>query len=238
MELTTGLACREMVFRWPEKGDHGVSILDGVNANFKPGTVTLVTGETGSGKSTLLNLLAGLLRPTSGEVWADGDPVSRWPAMHRNRWRRKVGIVFQHLALVPDLSVAENLLLRLLPLKMPGSRMQRNIVRQLAGVDLSTLFAAPVRELSGGQRQRVAVARALAGRPAFVLADEPTAFQDDGHAALIADRLTTAAKKGAVVVICSHDPRLRKMSAVDLHCHLKASSLTIRPRGCTSRREP
>jgi ABC-type lipoprotein export system ATPase subunit len=114
-------------------------VLESVAADFSPGTVSLVTGNTGSGKSTLLHLLAGLLRPTAGEVWADGLPVSRWPSRHRDPWRQQVGIVFQHLALIPDLTVAENLLLPMIPRKITWSRMQEEILRQLADADLSAL---------------------------------------------------------------------------------------------------
>jgi ABC-type lipoprotein export system ATPase subunit len=110
MELNPGLSCRRLDFRWSGRHAEEPLVLESVAADFSPGTVSLVTGETGSGKSTLLHLLAGLLRPTAGEVWADGLPVSRWPSRHRDPWRQQVGIVFQHLALIPDLSVAENLL--------------------------------------------------------------------------------------------------------------------------------
>jgi putative ABC transport system ATP-binding protein len=231
MELTAGLCCHELDFQWPGKGNKGEMVLRDIEARFLPGTITLVTGETGAGKSTMLHLLAGLLRPTAGEVRADGDPVSRWPAQHKNRWRQQVGIVFQHLALIPDLSVAENLLLRLLPCRISDDRMKRSIVRQLAEADLSDAAASPARELSGGQRQRLAIARALIGHPRFVLMDEPTAFQDDDHTSRVGRQLEAAAKEGAVVVVCSHDPRLRKLDSIDRQYHLAASSLTLRYEG-------
>ena len=231
MELTDGLTCHGLDFQWPEKGETEGTVLRGIEAQFHPGSITLVTGETGAGKSTLLHILAGLLRPTAGEVRADGDPVSRWAVHHRNRWRQQVGIVFQHLALIPDLSVADNLLLRLLPRKMSAIRMKRDIVRQLAEVDLSDAAASPARELSGGQRQRLAIARALVGRPRFVLMDEPTAFQDDDHASLVVSKLKAAAKEGAVAVVCSHDSRLRTSDSIDVHYHLAGASLTLREKG-------
>lgn len=226
MEMKSGLICRDLDFRWPAKRPGGAMVLQAIQAQFQPGSITLVTGETGSGKSTLLHLLAGLLRPTAGEIWADGQPVSRWPAHHRTPWRQQVGIVFQHLALLPDLTAAENLLIPLIPKKMALSRIQRAISRQLAAVALSDLADAPVRELSGGQRQRLAIARALVGRPRFVLADEPTAFQDDGHATRISDHLNAMAREGSVVVICSHDPRVRGFDFIDRRYHLVSRSLT------------
>lgn len=231
MELKTGLGCRGLNFRWPGKHPDEPLVLESVEAVFSPGTVSLVTGDTGSGKSTLLHLLGGLLRPTAGEVWADGQPVSRWTSGHRDRWRQQVGIVFQHLALIPDLTVAENLLLPMIPRQIAWSRMQAEILRQLADADLSALSHAPASTLSGGQRQRLAIARALVASPRFILADEPTAFQDDRHAARIGGQLCAVAGEGAVVVICSHDPRLRSSNEVDRQFHLASGTLTENPAG-------
>jgi len=226
MELNAGLACRRLDFRWPAKRAVEPLVLESVEAVFPPGTVSLVTGDTGSGKSTLLHLLAGLLRPTAGEVWADGLPVSRWPSRHRDPWRKQVGIVFQHLALIPGLTVAENLLLPMIPRQIAWSRMQDEILRQLADAGLSALADSPTSVLSGGQRQRLAIARALVDRPRFILADEPTAFQDDRHAARIHAQLCRTAREGAVVVICSHDPRLRSSDEIDRRYHLTSATLT------------
>lgn len=232
MELSDGLACLEIDFCWPGEGDAACPMLKKVTAAFPTGSISLVAGETGVGKSTLLHLLAGLLRPTAGEVYADGRPVSRWPASHRDPWRQQVGIVFQHLALMPDLTAAENLLLPLLPRSIPWPRMQADIRRQLGESDLLELADTPARRLSGGQRQRLAVARALVGRPRFILADEPSAFQDDGHAEHLLNLLQDAADRGAVLVICSQDPRLRQSPMVDQHLHLASGHLTtVLPQG-------
>jgi putative ABC transport system ATP-binding protein len=224
MELTSGLVCHRLVFQWPGKGE--ARVLDAVDAVFAPGSISLVTGKTGAGKSTLLHLLAGLLRPTTGEVWADGRPVSRWPARHRDPWRRQVGIVFQHLALMPGLTVAENLLLPLIPRDLTWSTMQAEIGRQLAAAELAALAQNNVGTLSGGQRQRLAIARALVGHPRFILADEPTAFQDDGHTARIRSQFHSAARDGAVVLIASHDPRLKESAEVNQQFHLAGAQLT------------
>jgi len=225
MELTTGIWCKALNFNWPAEGAGQLPVLQAVNAAFPPGSVNLITGETGTGKSTLLHLLAGLLRPSAGEIWADGYPVSRWPASHRTRWRQQVGIVFQHLALLPDLSVAENLLLPLIPRNMPWRHRQNAISDQLASAELTKLATLPARTLSGGQRQRLAIARALVGRPRFILADEPTAFQDDRQTARITDQLVHAARQGAIVVICSHDPRLRNSDGIDQRLRIEGLSV-------------
>jgi putative ABC transport system ATP-binding protein len=229
MELTTGLACHRLDFKWPGKHTAAPFVLASVEARFLPGSINLVTGETGAGKSTLLHLLAGLLRPTAGEVWADGQPVSRWPARHRDPWRRQVGIVFQNLSIMPDLTVAENLLLPLIPRQRTWSRMQSDIRQQLVDADLSNLSESPANALSGGQRQRLALARALVAHPRYILADEPTAFQDDGHAERIHGQLCAAAQDGAVVIISSQDPRLRSSARIDQRFHLASAALTVDP---------
>ena len=133
--------------------------------------------------------------------------------------------MFQHLALIPTLSVAENLLLPLIPRHTPWPCMQAEVRRQLNDADLSGLAEAPAHTLSGGQRQRVAIARALVVRPRFLLADEPTAFQDDKQASRIGKQLESAARQGAIVVICSHDPRLRSSNRVDRRFHLASARL-------------
>ncbi|GAB6908417.1 Lipoprotein-releasing system ATP-binding protein LolD [Desulfosarcina cetonica] len=225
MALDAGLVCQAMDFGWPTETAGQASILKGLDVAFAPGTISLISGPTGAGKSTLLHLLAALLRPTAGTVWAGGQPVSRWPADHRDRWRRQVGIVFQHLALIPDLSVAENLMMPLLPRGLAWAGMQAAIRQQLEVSEMTDLATAPVGTLSGGQRQRVAIARALVTGPRFLLADEPTAFQDDRQAGRIADQLAHAARHGAVVVVCSHDPRLRQSSVVDHRFQLASGRL-------------
>lgn len=233
MALTTGLICHQLDFRWPGKQTDGTFVLKSVDAAFETGRMHLITGATGCGKSTLLHLLAGLLRPTAGEVCADGQPVSRWTTRHRDVWRRNAGIVFQQLGLMPDMSVMENLLLPLIPRGMGWPRMQSEVRRRLADLDLAALDRSPVTELSGGQRQRLAIARALVVRPRFVLADEPTAHQDDRHAALIGSQLVAQARSGAVVVVCSHDLRLRQSKVVDRVYQLSGGNLTetIKARG-------
>ena len=220
-----GLLCKALDFSWPAENAGQPPILQSVDATFPPGSVSLVTGQTGAGKSTLLNLLAGLLRPSAGEIWADGHPVSRWPAGHRTRWRQQVGIVFQHLALLPDLSVAENLLLPLIPRDMTWRHRQSAITDQLTLAELSEQATLPAKALSGGQRQRLAIARALVGRPRFILADEPTAFQDDRQTARITEQLAHAARQGPTVVVCSHDPRLRNADGLDQRLRIEGASL-------------
>ena len=201
----SGLACHQLGFARPGRKP----VLEMLQARFAPGQATLISAPTGTGKSTLLHLIGGLLRPTSGEVWADGQPVSRWPAPHRDRWRRQVGMVFQHLNLVPDLSVMENVLLPCIPTASSYTALIQRAGALLKQLDLPAAGRESLQTLSGGERQRGAIVRALITRPRFLLMDEPTSFQDDDGTASLLILLAEAAADDACVVVCSHDVRLR-----------------------------
>lgn len=180
-------------------------VLVEAEAAFPSGAVSLVTGENGAGKTTLLHLLAGLLRPERGEVYAGGQPVSRWTAAHRDQWRRKVGIVFQDLRLVDDLTAFENVMLPGIPRRMPVRVLRKNSEAALELLGISGLGERPTGELSGGERQRVALARAVAFRPDYLLADEVFSHQDDEGTERVADALRDLAAGGAAVVLSAHD---------------------------------
>jgi ABC-type lipoprotein export system ATPase subunit len=205
----TGLACRALTYQRSAAG----RVLDGIEVVFPGGRACLITGPTGAGKSTLLHLLAGLLGPTSGEVWADGQPVSRWSAPHRERWRRRVGIVFQHLHLLNDVTLLENILLPCVPRPEAWPAALGQARRLLDRLELGALEDVIPGRLSGGERQRAALARALIGQPRFLLLDEPSAFQDDGRIEGLLGLLGEVVGQGGCVVVCSHDPRL---AAADL----------------------
>lgn len=200
-----GLHCRQLSFVRPGQKP----VIEQVAAHFPPGEATLISGSTGSGKSTLLHLLAGLLRPTGGEVWADGEPVSRWPAPHRDRWRRKAGILFQHLNLLPDLSVAENVVLPCIPTASSYSELAKRARTLLDRLEIEASGDELVRTLSGGQQQRVAFVRSLMVAPRFLLLDEPTSFQDDSATQRMIEVIGETAGDEVCVVVCSHDVRLR-----------------------------
>jgi ABC-type lipoprotein export system ATPase subunit len=223
------LECHRLGFQWGTSGAGKSVILDDVTATFPEGAVSLITGDTGEGKSTLLHLMAGLLLPTSGAIFAHREPVSRWPTPHRDRWRRQVGMVFQHLALLPELTVGENLLLPLVPRHGAWRDLQASVRRALEDLSLVDLRHARVKQLSGGQRQRVAVARAVVSAPTYLLADEPTAFQDGAGADSVLDALRRAADDGATVVVCSHDARLRDPVFADRLFQLKDRYLMETP---------
>ena len=209
------LEARNVSFFRRRSGRGDAPILDAVDLAVSAGEIVALTGPTGAGKSTLLYLLGGLLRPGAGEVLADGEPISRWTPAYRDRWRRRVGFLFQHAELLADLSAADNVLLPLIPRPGPLADKVAAVHRTLEELEATPYAEQAVRELSGGERQRVALARALVTEPEFLLLDEPTAHQDDHRAAQILQVVRGARDRGAVVVLASHDPRVLRAGLVD-----------------------
>jgi putative ABC transport system ATP-binding protein len=176
------------------------------------GVTTLVRGPSGAGKSTLLAILAGVLRPSQGQVYFRDQPVSRYTAAHRDRFRQHVGLVTQRLHLFEELTPLENVLLPSVP-RRPSSSLVSRALALLETLELAP--DQPVRTLSGGEHQRVAVARALANDPDLLVLDEPTAHQDAERAATVVRLVQSAAARGCTVVVAAHDPRLDQ--AFDAH---------------------
>lgn len=227
--MKAGLVCCHLTAVHREADGTPRRILDGVSLAARPGEVVLITGPTGAGKTTLLTLLAGLQRPSAGEVDADGLPVSRWATPHLDRWRRQVGIVFQEPQFFDDLSVLENLMLALVPLGVPRNRWRPRAGAALEAAGVGHLAHRPAWQLSSGEAQRVGMARALSRRPRYLLADEPTAHQDDVAMTLIAAALAGAAADGAAVVVTAHDPRLRQSGVAAVHWVLEGGRLRPAP---------
>jgi putative ABC transport system ATP-binding protein len=157
--------------------DGNVTALEGVTLRIEPGEYVAIMGPSGSGKSTLLNLIAGLDRPTSGEVYWEGQPLDS--ARVRNRLRSdKLGFVFQSFNLLPTLTACENVQIPMFEHRLSARARREKASALLALVGLGNRQNHVPAQLSGGERQRVAVARALANDPAVLLADEPTGNLD------------------------------------------------------------
>jgi len=224
------LACRNLTYAYPNGASSATTpLLRDIDAVFSGGRIVLISGQSGAGKSTLLHLLAGLLRPTSGEILADGQPVSRWLTAHRDRWRRRVGIVFQQDHLVNDLTVLENVMLPLIPRSGSPRYWRESSQNILARLNAGGLVRQSVSTLSGGQRQRVATARALVDAPDYILADEPTAHQDLDNAQRLGHLLQQATERGAVVVVAAHDRHVDEWLRVDQHLLLANGNLEPAP---------
>lgn len=199
---------------------NGATVLNVASWQAEQGAQWLMLGPSGSGKTTLLHVLAGILRPTSGQVAvANQDLIALAPSA-LDRFRGKhIGIVLQRLHLIDSLSVLNNLLLAQY---LAGEPQNASRVREvLTRLDLGDKANARPHELSHGQAQRVAVARAVVNSPKLLLADEPTSNLDDTRCMQVLDLLLTQAKAcGATLVIATHDQRIK--SRVANHYELKA----------------
>jgi ABC-type lipoprotein export system ATPase subunit len=169
----------------------------------------LVLGPSGCGKTTLLHVLAGLVRPSEGQVEVAGENLLKLEGARLDRWRATtVGIVLQALHLVKHLSVRDNLRLAQYLAKAPQD--EARIDDTLGALGVGAKSARRPSELSQGEQQRVAIARAVVNRPKLVLADEPTANLDDASAATVIDLLAEqAARHGATLVVATHDARVK-----------------------------
>ena len=170
----------------------------------------LVLGPSGCGKTTLLHVIAGLIRPTEGEVEVSGESLRKLDGARLDRWRgATVGIVLQALHLVRHLSVRDNL--RLAQYMAHAAQDDARVANTLAALGVADKAARRPADLSEGERQRVAIARAVVNRPKLLLADEPTANLDDAAAARAVDLLVDQAERhGATLVVATHDARVKQ----------------------------
>ena len=190
------------------KGDNEVHALRGVNLEVQKGEFVAIVGTSGSGKSTLLHMLGGLDRPTSGKVFIDGkDIFSLKDDPLTILRRRKIGFVFQAYNLVPVLNVMENIML---PLELDGAKPDKEFINNIIEVlDLKDKLHKLPTQMSGGQQQRVAIARALAGRPAVILADEPTGNLDSVTSQDVMNIFRiTANKFNQTIVMITHNEEI------------------------------
>ena len=186
------------------EGEAEVRALCTVSMDVAYGEFVAVMGPSGSGKSTLMHLLAGLDRPTEGDVYIEGGNVTKMKDKELTMLRRKrVGFIFQAFNLIPQLTAAENIVL---PLTLAGEKANGNLDALLEQVGLSDRASHKPTELSGGQQQRVAVARALITEPAVVFADEPTGNLDSKSSNDILSLLRRAAdERGQTTVMVTHE---------------------------------
>lgn len=187
-----------------------VKALQGVDLTIEKGEFTAIVGPSGSGKTTLLNIIGGLDRPTSGKIAVDSQDISQLTDNQLIDFRQKnIGFVFQSYNLIPVLTVAENTEFVMLLQKRPKEERQKRVAELLANVGLEDKVDKRPSQLSGGQQQRVAVARALAPKPAFVLADEPTANLDSASAGNLLDIMEKLNREeGITFVFSTHDQRV------------------------------
>jgi ABC-type Fe3+/spermidine/putrescine transport system ATPase subunit len=208
----------------------GTALLDGVTVQFSPHAHTAIVGPSGAGKSTLLRLLAGLDAPTHGQILLDGVVVSRPREVIVAPHQRTVSMVFQDLALWPNLSALDNVMLGLSGLRLPSDARRRRAAAVLEVVGIDGLAHRRPDTLSGGEQQRVALARALGPAPRYLFLDEPFASIDlPVKSRLLAEIARLAAQQSITVFLVTHDP-LEALGLCDEAVVLESGRLSERGR--------
>ncbi len=203
------------VFYTDEVETHALS---GVNLEIRKGEYVSIAGPSGSGKSTLLAIIGLLDSPTEGEYLLKSDPVAKLDVSERARIRnREIGFIFQSFNLIGDLTVYENVELPLTYRGMSSAERKKRVLEALERVGMSHRVKHYPSQLSGGQQQRVAVARALAGSPAILLADEPTGNLDSRNAEAVMELLRELHREGATICMVTHDPRFARHAERTIH---------------------
>jgi putative ABC transport system ATP-binding protein len=201
------------------QGEIDVVALDAVSLDIAKGEYLALMGPSGSGKSTLLHLIAGIDRPTSGEIHVLGEDVARLNESRLAEWRNQnVGFVFQTFNLIPVLTAFENVELPLLLTALSSARRRELVMAALELVALTDRGHHLPRQLSGGQEQRVAIARAIVTDPTLVVADEPTGNLDAQSAHDVLEILGALAKEaGKTVLMVTHDPKAAAFGTRTIH---------------------
>ena len=182
--------------------------LGGINLEIDRGEDVAIAGPSGCGKSTLLSILGLLDSPTNGRYWLNSTEVAGLPMSERARIRNhEVGFIFQAFNLIGDLSVYENVELPLSYRGLPSGERRKAVEEALEKVEMAHRMKHHPSQLSGGQQQRVAVARALAGSPSILLADEPTGNLDSKNGEAVMTLMSNLHKEGATICMVTHDPR-------------------------------
>jgi len=203
------------VFLTDEVETHALS---GIHMEINEGEYVSIAGPSGCGKSTLLSILGLLDSPTDGAYTLNGRPVQGLSLPERARIRnREIGFIFQSFNLIGDLTVYENVELPLTYRGMPAGERKAAVTEALEKVGMAHRAKHLPSQLSGGQQQRVAVARALAGRPAVLLADEPTGNLDSKNGDAVMDLLHSLHKAGATIVMVTHDARFARHAERTIH---------------------
>ncbi len=192
--------------------------LAGIHLEINKGEYISISGPSGCGKSTLLSILGLLDSPSDGDYWLNGHAVSDLPMSERARIRnREVGFIFQSFNLIGDLTVFENVELPLTYRGIKAAERKKRVLDALERVGMAHRAKHLPSQLSGGQQQRVAVARAVAGDPAILLADEPTGNLDSTNGEAVMDLLRELHRGGATICMVTHDPRYARHADKNIH---------------------
>jgi putative ABC transport system ATP-binding protein len=196
-----------------------IPVLMGTNLKVHAGEFLALMGPSGSGKTTLLNLIAGLDRPTAGQIFVAGEDIGQLSESALARWRsRNIGFIFQLYNLIPVLTAFENVELPLLLTHLNKQQRREHVETALGVVGLTDRMDHYPRQLSGGQEQRVAIARAIVNDPTLLVADEPTGDLDAKSAKEILDLLGRLNKEfGKTIIMVTHDPHAAERAGTLVH---------------------
>lgn len=191
-------------------GSETIAALNGISLEISEGEICCLFGTSGSGKSTLLNMLAGLEKPSSGEVYIKGTPIHNLNEIQLAKFRQKyIGFVFQSYNLISSLTALENVSLPLIFQGIPRKVRDTRAAEMLNAVGLGNRMHHKPNEMSGGQQQRVSIARAFVNRPTILFADEPTGNLDTATTYEVMDIITSIATEcNQTLVIVSHDAEI------------------------------
>lgn len=205
------------VFKHYGSGENLVRAVDGISFSVGKGEFIAVVGTSGSGKTTLLNLIGGLDFLDQGEIWIEGQEISRFSQDELTVFRRrKIGFVFQNYNLVTVLNSYKNIIM---PVRLDGNKPDGKYIKRITSVlGIGNKLKAYPNQLSGGQQQRVAIARALAAKPALVLADEPTGNLDSRTSQEVMGLLKTTSREFAqTVIMITHNEEIAQLADRIIH---------------------
>ena len=199
-----------------------VVALEDINLVIKKGETVVLKGASGSGKSTILSLIAGLSKPTSGEVIVNQKRVSKLVDDFASLFRREnIGFIFQKYNLIPTLTVKENIIVPLIPTNPEPKMLEKKVDSVLKKFKLENKKNITVKNLSGGEQQRVAISRALINNPPIMIADEPTANLDEKLSLEFINILKLLKDEGKTIVVATHDPLFFDLDFVDKIVEIK-----------------
>ncbi len=209
-----------------ETKENEFTALKNINLSVNDGEIIILRGKSGSGKSTLLSIIAGLTKPTSGDVIVNNENISKLPDIYVSKYRNKeIGFIFQSFNLVSGLSTYENVLA---PLVLSGFKQEvldEKITKALEIANISHKAKQNIESLSGGEKQRCAIARALVMNPSIILADEPTANLDKSNSLIFIEMLKKFKSLNKTVLVATHDSLFENLDFVDRYIDIKDGSL-------------
>ncbi len=215
-DVSGGIVTLKNISKTFFRGKEPIKVLEGLDLDVPAGSFEALMGPSGSGKSTLLNLIAGLDRPTSGEITVAGQNLTRMSDGQLAKWRSEnIGFVFQSFNLIPVLTAAQNVELPLLLTDLGGADRKKRVATALRVVGLEDRMDHYPRQLSGGQEQRVAIARAIVNDPKIIVADEPTGDLDRKSADDVLTLMDKLNKElGKTIFMVTHDPAAAEKASV------------------------